>query len=99
MAAGYQVRQPAQEHSYVPDMWRRNNPPDILIYLDVDSANAQKRRTYVGADPQRLLDQRQRLSHAFQHCDFYLDTSELTPAQVEVRVIRFLQQTPDETSA
>ncbi len=28
------VRAIAQEHSYVPDMWRRITNPDILIYLD-----------------------------------------------------------------
>ena len=34
-AAGYIVRQPTQEHSFVPDMWQKMSKPDILIYLDV----------------------------------------------------------------
>ncbi|MEI2607989.1 MAG: hypothetical protein V9G20_05095 [Candidatus Promineifilaceae bacterium] len=39
-AQGYEVRQPAQEHSYVPDMWQKLTKPDLLIYLDVDVAAA-----------------------------------------------------------
>lgn len=86
---GYDIRQPAQEHSYVPDMWLRISQPDILIYLDVDYANTKRRRPYVD-DQQRLLTQQQRLAHARQWCDFYLDTSSLSPAQVSEAVINFL---------
>jgi deoxyadenosine/deoxycytidine kinase len=91
-AAGYEVRQPAQEHSYVPYMWQRMSQPDLLIYLDVDDANCTKRRPYVEASPRRLAEQRQRLSHAYQHCDLYLDTSDLTLAQVEAQVLGFLHR-------
>ncbi len=31
---GYDARQCSQEHSYVPDMWRRIGKPDVQIYLD-----------------------------------------------------------------
>jgi deoxyadenosine/deoxycytidine kinase len=41
---GYEVRQVAQEHSYVPNMWQRISQPDILIYLDVDYATMRARR-------------------------------------------------------
>ena len=89
---GYEVRQVAQEHSYVPNMWQRLSKPDILIYLDVDYATARARRPYTGGGSQRLAEQRQRLQHARQHCDFYLDTSDLTPVQIQQQVLDFLRK-------
>ena len=48
---GYTVYPCAQEHSYVPDLWRRRHPADILIYLDARADTiAQRRRT---AEPRR----------------------------------------------
>lgn len=90
-AVGYEVRQPAQEHSYVPDMWRRMSNPDVLIYLDIDYANSKARRPYRDEPPQRLEEQRKRLALARQHCDLYLDTSNLTPDQVKAKVFSFLE--------
>lgn len=87
---GLQVRQPAQEHSYVPDMWRRLSRPDILIYLDVDYPTARRRRPHHDGGPQRLAEQHTRLAHARAHCDLYLDTSSLTPAEVQSVVLTFL---------
>ncbi|MFN2135171.1 MAG: hypothetical protein ACK2UK_04400 [Candidatus Promineifilaceae bacterium] len=89
-AAGYEARHPAQEHSLVPDMWQRITQPDILIYLDVSYAEARRRRPYIDGGPQRLADQHRRLKHARAGCDFYLDTSGLTPAQVSDQVLAFL---------
>lgn len=88
---GYEVRQVAQEHSYVPNMWQRISKPDILIYLDVDYTTSLARRPFIDGGPQRLSEQRQRLQHARQHCDLYLDTSNLTPTQVQEQVLDFLQ--------
>ncbi|MFQ5400958.1 MAG: hypothetical protein ACE5E7_15345 [Anaerolineae bacterium] len=90
-AVGYEVRQPAQEHSYVPDMWRRMSNPDVLIYLDIDYANSKARRPYRDEPPQWLEEQRKRLALARQHCDLYLDTSNLTPDQVKAKVFSFLE--------
>jgi hypothetical protein len=47
-AAGYEARQPAQEHSYVPDMWRRLVDPDVLIYLDISYEALLERRPHFG---------------------------------------------------
>ncbi|MFO7537716.1 MAG: hypothetical protein R6X32_06610 [Chloroflexota bacterium] len=87
---GYEARQPAQEHSYVADMWRRLTQPDLLIYLDVDYAAARTRRPTTTTQ-QRLAEQAERLRHARQHCDFYLDTSGLDPDGVKTAVLNFLQ--------
>ncbi len=88
---GYEARQPAQEHSYVPTMWQRLTRPDILIYLDVDYENSRLRVPHIDGGPGRLAEQHQRLAHAHQHCDMYLDTSGLTPAEVRQKVLSFLQ--------
>ena len=89
---GYEVRQVAQEHSYVQNMWQRMSQPDILIYLDVDYASARARRPFIDGGPQRLAEQHHRLRHARQHCHLYLDTSTLTPTQVQQQVLNFLQE-------
>ena len=47
-AAGYEARMPAQEHSYVPDMWRRLVDPDVLIYLDISYEALRERRPHFG---------------------------------------------------
>lgn len=89
-AAGYTVRQPAQEHSYVQNMWQRLVNPTVLIYLDVDYAAVQARRPHMSGGQERLQIQRERLAHARQHCDFYLNTSSLTPEEVVTEVLAFL---------
>lgn len=98
---GYTVYPCAQEHSYVPDLWRRRHPADILIYLDARADTiAQRRRT---AEPVEawVAEQRLRLAHARQHCDLYLATDETTPEEVLAAALAFLQnrtsgaQSPD----
>ncbi len=88
---GYVVRQPAQEHSSAPYMWQRLSQPDILIYLDVSYAAARERKPHIDGGPERLVEQHQRLDHARQHCNFYIDTSELTPGEVRTAVFDFLK--------
>lgn len=90
-AAGYSnVRNPAQEHSYVPDMWRKITQPDVLIYLDVDYAEALARRPNSDGGERRVVEQKARLKHARQHCDFYINTNQLTSSQVAAKVLEFL---------
>lgn len=90
-AAGYTVSHPAQEHSYVPDMWRRLVRPDVLIFLDVDLAASLVRRP---GDPEfaarRLAVQQERLAHARAHADVIIDTSRLTPDAVREQALAFL---------
>ena len=93
--AGYEARQPAQEHSYVPAMWQKLVRPDKLIYLDVDYENVVARRPKNPGSPQRLAEQHERLRHARRHCDFYLDTSNLSASQVKAEVLSFLTQFSD----
>lgn len=89
-ARGYDAHQCSQEHSYVPDMWRRLCRPDVLIYLDVDLESIRSRRqidwgiSYLQVLQNRLRDAR-------QHCDLYIATDDLTPEQVLERIVAFLQ--------
>jgi chloramphenicol 3-O-phosphotransferase len=88
--AGYEVRHVAQEHSYVPDMWRRVSRPDVLIYLDLTYEALHTRRPRDTGGPARLAAQSKLLAHARQHSDLYVDTTDLTPAQVAERALAFL---------
>ncbi len=89
-ALGYDARHVAQEHSYVPDMWKRVCKPDALVYLDVSYEVARARRPSVGR-PADLENQRHRLRHARAHCDLYIDTDSLTIAQMLAEALRFLE--------
>lgn len=74
------TRMPAQEHSYVPDMWDRIVHPDVLIYLDADDETLRQRRS--GLTDEYLSRERERLQHAREHADLVIDTSTLTPDEV-----------------
>jgi uridine kinase len=88
---GYKARHIAQEHSYVPDMWKRITHPDILVYLEVSYENTVDRRklnwTY-----EEYAEQLRRLRHARQHADLVINTNRLTPTQVVETVISFIHQ-------
>ena len=91
--AGYDASSAAQDHSGVPDMWQRLNPPDLLIYLDVTLEAAQQRgRSGMGYDQAYLDEQHSRLCHARAHCDLYLPTSGLSEEQVLAKALAFLQK-------
>lgn len=89
-AAGYDGRHPAQEHSFVPDMWQRLVDPDVLIYLDVDYTTYRARRPHQDPSPAYLAEQHRRLAHAAEHADLMIDTSEKSAEEVRVEVLVFL---------
>ena len=89
---GYDASSAAQDHSYVPDMWRRINPPDVLVFLDVSLEVAHERgRKGPGWDQEYQDQQRVRLRHARAHADLYVDTDGLSEAEVLGRVVEFLE--------
>ena len=87
---GYRSRHIAQEHSYVKDMWQRLTNPDILIFLDVAYPTTCQRRKldWTESDWQ---EQQNRLSHAKEHADLYLDTNKLSVEEVFNKAIEFLR--------
>ena len=83
-ALGYNARACSQDHSYVPDMWRRLSRPDYLIFLDARLETIARRRR-INWGQARLDAMQERLSHARAHCDLYLPTDDLIPDQVLAR--------------
>lgn len=77
----YHARHIAQEHSYVSDMWKQMSDPDFLIYLDV-SFEISIKRTGTSWNKRIFEKQVDRLEHARNHADLYIQTDELTPQQV-----------------
>lgn len=90
---GYQASSAAQDHSYVPDMWQRLNPPDVLVYLDLTLESAHQRgRTGPGWNQAYLDRQHHRLRHARAHADLYLPTDGQSEEQILARVVDFLSR-------
>jgi ABC-type cobalamin/Fe3+-siderophores transport system ATPase subunit len=90
---GYRCRHIAQEHSYVPYMWRRITNPDILIFLQAsfETCTARRELRWSEAD---YLEQINRLAHARQHAHLTIETDELSPQQVLAEAEAFLRQQP-----
>ena len=87
--AGYDAHHVAQEHSYIPDLWKQFTKPDVLVYLDVTYPAAQQRRA-ISWGPERLEEEAIRLAHAREHCDLYVPTDDLSREQVLSQVIALL---------
>jgi len=88
-ARGLRVRQVAQEHSYVPRMWKLLTNPDYLVFLDASFEVCTKRKNLTWSEREFAEEQR-RLSHARQFCDLYLLTDRLSPEEVLQAVLRAL---------
>lgn len=88
---GYQVRHIAQEHSMVPDMWKRLGDPDDLIYLDVSYQVSMQRRP-LNMTVAEFAEQVKRLRNAFGEADLYIQTDDLSPQQVLEKVESYLSE-------
>lgn len=88
---GYNVRHIAQEHSYVPQMWKRITNPHILIYLDVNYPNTLLRKK-LDWTVREYQEQLQRLAHARQHADLIIDTNSLSEEEVSQLAINFIEK-------
>lgn len=88
---GFNVRTIAQEHSFVPYMWKTITNPDFLIYLDVDYKNTIK-RSDLNWKPEDLEEQNTRLQHARAGADLYIETSNLSIQEVLNSAITFLNE-------
>ncbi len=80
----------AQEHSYVADMWKRLTNPNYLIYLDASYPVTMKRKNLNWNEKEYHI-QKKRLRNAKQFADLYIETDNLTPAEVLEKVIGFLE--------
>jgi deoxyadenosine/deoxycytidine kinase len=88
---GFDARQVSQEHSYVPDLWRRFSHCDVLIYLDISLETLRRRREAPNWPSDLYEEQRRRLQTAREHCDVYLNTDPLSPGDVLAQVLAALE--------
>jgi ABC-type cobalamin/Fe3+-siderophores transport system ATPase subunit len=86
---GLDAKEIAQEHSYVPTMWKKITPPDILIFLDVSFKFSTRRKNFQWSI-RDYSEQIQRLHHARENCDIYIQTDDLTPEEVLKAVLDML---------
>jgi ABC-type glutathione transport system ATPase component len=87
---GYRAHAIVQEHSYVKDMWQRITKPAFLIFLQASwSVGAERRR--MKWTMSEWEEQQRRLSHAFDHANFRLDTDPLGIIEVLDLVLEYLQ--------
>ena len=87
---GYRARQIAQEHSYVPQMWRLIQRPDTLIYLDAPYETCTERKQ-LNWTQNEYTEQVRRLTHARANCDLYLDTGDRSIAEVLEQTLGWLE--------
>lgn len=87
----YEIRHIAQEHSYVPDMWKRISNPQILIYLDVSYENTIARKQ-LNWTIEEYSEQVKRLKHAREHADLQINTDKITEEEVYEIVTNFINE-------
>jgi thymidylate kinase len=87
---GYLCRHIAQEHSYVPDMWKRLTNPDILVYLDVSFEKTLERKSLNWTNEEYLV-QIQRLSHARNGADIVVETDGFSVEEVVNLVVQRIE--------
>ncbi|HEY62927.1 MAG TPA: hypothetical protein G4N95_09790 [Anaerolineae bacterium] len=90
---GYQSRHIAQEHSFAPDMWRRQTNPDFLIFLDVSYKIILQRKNF-NFSLEEYKEQKRRLQHAYNHANLVINTDKLTPLEVLNKTLQFLNSVP-----
>jgi deoxyadenosine/deoxycytidine kinase len=88
--SGYNARPIAQEHSYVKDMWQRLTKPDILIFLQASHPVGAKRRNMKWTLDE-WQEQQLRLLHAREHAKLFINTDDLTIAEVLGHALDFLK--------
>ena len=89
---GFNVRQIAQEHSYVPNMWQRLVDPDVLVFLEASYTTTLKRKPFQWKEKE-YQEQLHRLRHAREHADLLINTDDLTPEEVLTAILNYLDKT------
>ncbi len=89
-SAGYDAHEIAQEHSYVPDMWQRIHPPDVLIFLDARYETVMNRRPNSLMTPKLFALMLRRLEHLRQHAALVIETDGLSEEEVFGQALDYL---------
>jgi deoxyadenosine/deoxycytidine kinase len=88
--AGFTGRHIAQEHSYVPYMWKRITNPDLLVFLKASFETCSKRR-HLNWTIDDYKEQLRRLEHAYENADLVIETDRLSAAEVLGILLGFLE--------
>jgi deoxyadenosine/deoxycytidine kinase len=88
--AGFTGRHIAQEHSYVPYMWKRITDPDLLIYLNASFETCTQRR-HLNWTIDDYKEQLRRLEHAYVNADLIIETDHRSAAEVLGTLLNFLE--------
>jgi deoxyadenosine/deoxycytidine kinase len=90
-ALGYRCRHIAQEHSYVPYMWKRVSNPDVLVFLNASFQNctARRRLNWREVDYQEQL---RRLAHARENANLVIETDAISAQAVLDLVLQHLNR-------
>jgi uridine kinase len=88
------LRHIAQEHSYVPNMWKLLVNPDLLIYLNVSYSTATERRR-LNWNEFEFQEQLHRLRNARELADLVIQTDALTPDQIAEQTSNFIDHAMD----
>ena len=84
------VRQIAQEHSFVPDMWQRLVNPDVLIFLEASYPVTLQRKPFNWTEKE-YKEQQYRLRHAFENADLHINTDHRSPDDILEIVLKFIE--------
>jgi hypothetical protein len=74
-------------------MWRRLDPPLVLIFLDASFDTCTERKRF-DWPPEDYREQQRRLELARRECDIYVETDGLAPQDVLDQVLRRLGDPP-----
>ncbi len=69
----------------MPDMWQVLTQPDILVFLDASFETCTQRKQ-LNWNLAEYQEQQHRLRHARKHCDILVDTTDLSPEEVVLKV-------------
>lgn len=72
-------------------MWQKIGHPDILIFVDATHPVIMQRRPTMWGGEAHWREQQHRLRHARAHCDVYIMTDNMTPAEVLARAVELLE--------
>lgn len=87
---GFRCRHIAQEHSYVPNMWKRITNPALLIYLS-SSFEVSTQRRKLNWNEAEYQEQLRRLAHARQNADLIIHTDDLSPEEVLGQALDYIK--------
>jgi len=75
----------------VQDMWQRLTNPDVLVYLSVSYEKTMQRRKLNWSEREYQI-QIDRLKHAREHANVFIDTDLLSPEEVSESVIHSIEK-------